>query len=385
MAKVNPSGTALVYSGFLGGWSLDGGLGIAVDSSGNAYVTGYTASHDFPAVVGPDTSYNGNRDAFVVKLSAGPPLGQGYIKGQVKDAPTNKAIQGATVEASGPTTSSTTTDPDGNYTMTLPPGTYTVTASATGYQPQSKAGVTVVKNQTTTINFSLPLLPTVTFERLPFDPTSTVTVMQGGVRYVYYLLKDAKGKPLANATVILNSGESITSTDSGEVGIPIRAGDKGVGTYPLDLVKEVRLGGQILSIKNPPRLTLQVLPREWERHWEFGAEASVSAGIEAYVKGQLGDGLDLGLEKEGAILVGRSSKVGVGGGVEIGPSFKLTGVLEAKAAASGEVMCLFTRDELYRFPEGTSNLEEKKALASLLVYLLASGANRFNPVVGAIL
>jgi hypothetical protein len=209
--------------------------------------------------------------------------------------------------------------------------------------------------------------------------------MQGGVRYVYYLLKDAKGKPLANATVILNSGESITSTDSGEVGIPIRAGDKGVGTYPLDLVKEVRLGGQILSIKNPPRLTLQVLPREWERHWEFGAKASVSAGIEAYVKGQLGDGLDLGLEKEGAILVGRSSKVGVGGGVEIGPSFKLTGVLEAKAAASGEVMCLFTRDELYRFPEGTSNLEEKKALASLLVYLLASGANRFNPVVGAIL
>jgi hypothetical protein len=40
VAKVNPAGTALVYSGFLGGSDGDWGYGIAVDSSGNAYVTG---------------------------------------------------------------------------------------------------------------------------------------------------------------------------------------------------------------------------------------------------------------------------------------------------------------------------------------------------------
>jgi hypothetical protein len=70
VAKVNPSGTALVYAGFLGGSYYDAGYGIAVDSSGNAYVTGETYSSDFPAVVGPDTSFNGGwQDAFVAKVN----------------------------------------------------------------------------------------------------------------------------------------------------------------------------------------------------------------------------------------------------------------------------------------------------------------------------
>jgi hypothetical protein len=64
-----PSGTALVYAGFLGGSDWDWGSGIAVDSSGNAYVTGWTYSSDFPAVVGPDLSYNGGTDAFVAKVN----------------------------------------------------------------------------------------------------------------------------------------------------------------------------------------------------------------------------------------------------------------------------------------------------------------------------
>ena len=72
VAKVNPSGTALVYVGFLGGSYHDHGHGIAVDASGNAYVTGWTDSSDFPAVVGPDTSHNGgDGDAFVAKVGAG--------------------------------------------------------------------------------------------------------------------------------------------------------------------------------------------------------------------------------------------------------------------------------------------------------------------------
>jgi hypothetical protein len=78
VAKVNPDGTALVYAGFLGGSESDWSEGIAVDSSGNAYITGYTYSSDFPAVVGPDTSYNGILDAFVVKLSIVSPFRTGF-------------------------------------------------------------------------------------------------------------------------------------------------------------------------------------------------------------------------------------------------------------------------------------------------------------------
>jgi len=69
VAKVNPAGTALLYAGFLGGSGDDYGFSIVVDSSGNTYVTGYTSSSDFPVIVGPDTRFNGSWDAFVAKVN----------------------------------------------------------------------------------------------------------------------------------------------------------------------------------------------------------------------------------------------------------------------------------------------------------------------------
>jgi Bacterial Ig-like domain (group 3)/Beta-propeller repeat len=66
--KINPSGSALVYSTYLGGNGGDGGYGIALDSSGNAYVTGYTRSTDFPTTSGAfQTTCCG---AFVTKLNS---------------------------------------------------------------------------------------------------------------------------------------------------------------------------------------------------------------------------------------------------------------------------------------------------------------------------
>jgi len=60
----------LVYCGFIGGSGYDEARAIAVDRAGNAYVSGETRSVDFPAVVGPDPDFNGDRDAFVVKVKA---------------------------------------------------------------------------------------------------------------------------------------------------------------------------------------------------------------------------------------------------------------------------------------------------------------------------
>ncbi|HJP91959.1 MAG TPA: SBBP repeat-containing protein [Pyrinomonadaceae bacterium] len=71
VTKLNPSGSALVYSTFLDGFSTDFGNGIAVDASGSAYVTGETFSFDFPTTAGAfDTTFNGFSDAFVTKLNA---------------------------------------------------------------------------------------------------------------------------------------------------------------------------------------------------------------------------------------------------------------------------------------------------------------------------
>jgi hypothetical protein len=48
VAKINPQGSALLYSTYLGGGGFDAGFGIAVDEDGNAYLTGHTNSTDFP-------------------------------------------------------------------------------------------------------------------------------------------------------------------------------------------------------------------------------------------------------------------------------------------------------------------------------------------------
>ena len=72
VTKVLPSGAGLAYSGFIGGIVNDGGRGIAVDAAGCAYVTGYTGSHDLPAVVGPDLTTNGDADVLVAKVPAIP-------------------------------------------------------------------------------------------------------------------------------------------------------------------------------------------------------------------------------------------------------------------------------------------------------------------------
>jgi hypothetical protein len=82
VTKMNASGTALVYSSFLGGGATqnaadDWGEAIAVDAGGNAYVTGETFAPDFPVTGGAfQTSRGGSLDAFVTKVS---PSGQSLI------------------------------------------------------------------------------------------------------------------------------------------------------------------------------------------------------------------------------------------------------------------------------------------------------------------
>jgi hypothetical protein len=71
VAKVNTNGATLVYAGYIGGSGDEEGCGIAVDTAGNAYITGETQSTEatFPETVGPDLAYNGSNDAFVVLVS----------------------------------------------------------------------------------------------------------------------------------------------------------------------------------------------------------------------------------------------------------------------------------------------------------------------------
>jgi hypothetical protein len=68
--KLNDSGSALIYSTFLGGLYEDSGKGIAVDAGGSAYVTGQTVSVDFPMANAMQAMMSGYQDAFVTKLNS---------------------------------------------------------------------------------------------------------------------------------------------------------------------------------------------------------------------------------------------------------------------------------------------------------------------------
>lgn len=71
ITKLNPTGSALVYSTYLGGSSTDIGNGIAIDENGNAFVTGQTGSPNFPVSCGFQTVYGGGTsDAFVTALNS---------------------------------------------------------------------------------------------------------------------------------------------------------------------------------------------------------------------------------------------------------------------------------------------------------------------------
>jgi len=71
VSKLNATGNGLVYSTYLGGNTDDMGNGIALDSSGSAYITGYTASSNFPTTAGAyQATLVGSISAFVSKLNA---------------------------------------------------------------------------------------------------------------------------------------------------------------------------------------------------------------------------------------------------------------------------------------------------------------------------
>jgi hypothetical protein len=117
VAKVNPAGTALVFSTYLGGSAADAGLGIAVDAAGRSYVTGYTFSTNFPMHSALQGANGGSADVFVAELDPdGLTLvfstylgGSGADRGRAiaLDASGNIYVTGDTQSSNFPTTAGT--------------------------------------------------------------------------------------------------------------------------------------------------------------------------------------------------------------------------------------------------------------------------------------
>jgi hypothetical protein len=99
VTKLNAAGSAPVYSTYLGGSGFERGFGIAVDAAGSAYVTGRTASSNFPTTPGAYDTNLGGTDAFVTKLNA---AGSDLVYSTYLGGPTDSNVAfGIEVDAAG--------------------------------------------------------------------------------------------------------------------------------------------------------------------------------------------------------------------------------------------------------------------------------------------
>jgi hypothetical protein len=142
VAKFTPAGNALVYSTRLSGSGEQHfGHGIALDGAGNAFVTGNVRA-GFPTTTGAFQTTNGGLDDAFISQIADP-----TIIGRVVDE-NNNGIAGATVNLSGVPSATTTTDANGYYTFGLLTvgNNYTVSVSVPNYIFNSQTVNNLQKN-----------------------------------------------------------------------------------------------------------------------------------------------------------------------------------------------------------------------------------------------
>ncbi len=289
LSATHPQQTvSLLYAGFLGGSGSDRGYGIAVDAAGNAYVTGYTDSGDFPTVAEPDTSYNGGgyKDAFVVKVnpSGTALLYAGFLGGSngetgngiAVDAAGNAYVTGYTYSSDFPTNAGPYTSHNGDTDA------FVVKVGAGG------GGGTEP--------FSSVIIPI-----WPPDHTTVSPVMRGGTAYRYFRLLDSGDNPIPNAIVRFSTGSPTITDEQGYFTYTILADALGnLGRYSIS-IQSITVGGQTYPTNNQPTFSVEVREREYAHSWRYGAMRSASIGIStgliAYVSGETNGGLGLTLQE----------------------------------------------------------------------------------------
>ena len=211
VAKLNPAGSALIYSTYLGGSYYDYPASIAVDSAGDAYVAGDTASFDFPVTNGSvcaPVNINTGNCVFVVESSCSPvgsnvngfvtklnPAGSAllwstFIGGTGQDYLSAMALDSSGDVYVAANTNSTVGgdifcvgNPQVNYAWPTTAGAYLTAEPATGWQTNPHQAFTKISADGSTMLYS-------TF----FGPATNPNVSTGGGAYFTSIAVDSAGK-----------------------------------------------------------------------------------------------------------------------------------------------------------------------------------------------
>lgn len=248
VTKINSTGSALVYSTFIGGSDLDGASAIALDAAGNAYVTGTTSSTDFPTTVGAfDNTHNGipGSDAFVTKLNASGSalvystylggLEQDAGRGIAVDTSGNAYVGGDTRSSGFPTTAGAfdTThnpndDPEIFVTKVNPTGSALVYSTFLGISSGGSLALDASGNAYVTGSTSSAAYPTTVGA---FDTThnggSDVVVTKlnsSGSALVYSTFIGSSGNENGDGIALDASGNAYITGDTTSTGFPTTVG-----------------------------------------------------------------------------------------------------------------------------------------------------------------
>ncbi len=215
ITELDPTGTKLLYSTYLGGSSYDWGTGIAVDGSGDAYITGYTYSSDFP--ICPDnggtaaycashtgspvqSTYGGSEDAFVAELN---PTGTKLLYSTYLGGSYSDVGNGIAVDSSGDAYITGYT-----YSSNFPicpdnGGTAAYCASHTGSPAQPTLGGV----QDAFVSKLSVVVGIITVTGQPLTCTTGVAC-SGTVA----IITDTDGNPCSNYTAMISWGDGSAST-----------------------------------------------------------------------------------------------------------------------------------------------------------------------------
>ena len=212
--KLNPSGSALVYSTFLGGTELDQGNDIAVDSTGSAYVTGFTLSANFPTTADAFDTTISSSEVFVTKLN---PAGSALVYSSFLGGDTTDLAFGIAVDTFGSAYVTGFTSSHINFPTTV--GAFDTTHNVGSFE------VFVTKISTPTgVPATLTLDPPTASNPVDSEHCVTATV------------QDASGNPVANVVVrfqvigSVNTSGSATTASNGQatfcyIGPPLPGAD----------------------------------------------------------------------------------------------------------------------------------------------------------------
>jgi hypothetical protein len=244
VTKLNPNTGGMIYTYFLGGTNIESGYAIAVDSSHAPYVAGITYSSDFPAIGALQLNFGGYRDGFVAKLNpAGYYLDWAtYIGGSGFDAANAIAVDnagftyvtGVTASADFPVTEASQSYPTGAsstafVTKLKPGGLGTAYSVLWGGGGDSGLAITAdangnayVAGATTSPNL---LTSSGAFQKTKISPNTSVSsfvtrMTDPGIWVFSTYVSGSNGDTYANAIALDRYGDVYVAGDTSSTTLP---------------------------------------------------------------------------------------------------------------------------------------------------------------------